>query len=987
MQLIYNQSTPVVQKRWPIFLRHVSYITLVAAICVLLAHRTSAQTQPPAFSVQPGFYNEPITLEITHPDRNVRIYYTTDGSFPDEQSRVYEGPMMLFDKSHTPNAHSLIRTNPPETDARGFGWKEPSGRVPKAHIIRAVAVPEENTDAASVPVSGSWFVGLEEQPLPVLSLVGEHDHLFHSETGIYIPGALYDKHGYGDGPWGYPNANYHQRGVEWERPFSLEWFENGNRFFSQDMGIRIHGGGSRAAPLKSLRLYARNSYGSRYFEHRVFPGQPHTSYKRLILRNSGQDFYHQAVMFRDAFIQRLFSDLQVQTQAYRPVLLFLNGEFWGIHNIRERYDKHFIERTYQVPEEHLDLLTRNAEAKEGSADHYTDMLRFIEEHPLAKKQHLQELSTRMDLQNYTDYVIGNVFVYNYDWPGNNIDYWRYNGPPDSTRAEKDGRWRWLVYDTDFGFGFRDGNRSWEFDMLAHVTDTQSTGWPNPQWSTFLIRSLFESPEYVSQFVTRFSDLLNTRFRTDTMIPILDEMAEFIRPALPEHIRRWRYPSSMDQWHDNVEHMRNFARQRPHFQWQHLQDHFELGTLFDLTIQLEGSGLKTLHLNSLILDSGSRFVQELSRGKPFEANYFEDTQLHLSAKAWPGFELSHWLVNGAITHDSTLNLPITETLEITAVFSETETSFDHALPEPFVLTEDESFSFTYWSDTRPAGKYPEHMHFVYMDRPEPGLDAQVEDAVSGAYNLTSRTRINALGDGGFAFINTSNLDGNPGYPGRRLGGALVGLNTMQADSILVSWTGGTVLPNSREYHLRLQYRIGDEGLFHDVLFADGTPVEYRRNEQPGHEQTIGPVMLPVHASGKPYVQLLWRYYHSGIRYDEDSGQRSMMQVSDIQIHADATPSAAEPDPEYEGPDAYGLRQNYPNPFNPTTTIAFVLDQTSRVTLTVYDIMGRHLQTLTDTVYDPGTHRIPFDGSRLSSGLYIYTMDTDTGRQSRKMLLVK
>lgn len=967
-------------------LRLALYSILFAVVATLFAEQSCAQTAPPVFSIEPGFLEQPTTLEITHPVQDAQIFYTTDGSEPDEHAFLYEGPILLSDKSSEPNAHSLIRTNPIETDALGFGWKQPGGFIPKAHIIRAIAI--QNDGAASEATTGTWFVGLEKYPLAVISLVSDHAHFFDNETGIYIPGALYDQFGYGSGAWGIPNANYHQRGEEWERPVSVEWFENGTRIFWQDTGVRIHGGGSRAAPMKSLRLYARNRYGTSHIEYPVFPDQPYNAYKRLILRNSGQDFYHRAVMFRDAFMQRLFSGMHVETQAYRPVVVFLNGEFWGLHNLRERYDKHFIERTFEVPEEHLDLLTLNSEVKEGSADHYTDMIRFIEQYPLDDKYHLQDVSTRMDLFNYTDYVIGNVFVQNYDWPGNNIDYWRYSGRPDKTVKEKDGRWRWLVYDTDFGFGFRgSASSSWEFDMLAHITDTQSHAWPNPQWSTFLIRSLFESPEYVTRFVTRFSDLLNTRFRTDEMLPVIDEMAERIRPVLPAHIHRWGYPETMDEWEQNLEHMRSFAQHRPHFQWQHPQQHFRLGKRFDLTLRAEGNALQTLHLNTLTLESDSRFVQELNSGDSIQAHYFRDTPLHLSADPWPGYELNHWLVNGQAQYTSTLQMPITQDLDIVAVFSETEHTFDNALPEPFVLAEEEVFTFNYWSHSEPAGSFPEHMQFVYMDTTEPGPDARVQGAVAGAYDLSSRTRINGLAEGGISFINTSNLEGNPGFPGRRLGGALVGLNTLQADKVLVTWTGGTLLPNSREYHLRLQYRIGDEGIFRDVLFADGTPVEYKRHEYPGHEQTIGPVALPVHATRKPYVQLLWRYYHTGIRYHQDSGQRSMMRLTDIHIKGESTASASEPEQGGDLPNGIELQQNYPNPFNPATTIAFTLGQRSAVTLRVYDIMGRQIEVLADGSFGTGTHYVPFDGRSLPSGVYVYTLQTDQGQQTRKMLLVK
>jgi hypothetical protein len=188
--------------------------------------------------------------------------------------------------------------------------------------------------------------------LPVVSIATDSLHLFDYDTGIFVPGSITIMGGpEDDKKKDEPHlfGNYVQRGVEWERPASFELFEtSGERALAQDIGIRVHGGRSRSLPLKSLRLYARSEYGENRFYYPVFPDLPYREYNRLILRNSGQDFFSRSTMFRDGFMQTLVRDLNLDTQAYRPSVVFINGEYWGIMNIRERYDEDYLARTWGV---------------------------------------------------------------------------------------------------------------------------------------------------------------------------------------------------------------------------------------------------------------------------------------------------------------------------------------------------------------------------------------------------------------------------------------------------------------------------------------------------------------------------------------------------------------------------------------------------------------------------------------------------------------
>ena len=792
-------------------------------------------------------------------------------------------------------------------------------------------------------------------------MVTDSVHLFGYEKGIYIPGKIYDENGFGDGYWG-DHANYFERGREWERPASFELIdESGEIAHTQDIGIRIHGGGSRAVPLKSLRLYARNEYGASRFNQRIFPQLPYEEYNRLILRNSGQDFMVLPTMYHDIFIHELVNALDFDTMGYRSAIVFINGEYWGIMNLRERYDEDYIARTYDVDEDNIDYLENNLVVKHGSDQHYQQMLSYIESDDLAKEKHYQEIKTRMDVGNYIDYIIAKTFVANDDWPGNNVDYWRLRTERylEDEPAGKDGRWRWMFYDADYSFG--DNLEHYEANKIALVTERPPI--PNPPWSTFLFRSLLENERFQTRFMNRYADLLNTTFHPDQILPLLNSFEESIGMVIEEHIDRWGHPRSRSYWDFNVSRLEEFARFRREYSYKHLMDHFGIQDTIQVTLQVSSPAEGKVQINSLVIDDS--LSQKTKNGDAYlwSGTYFGNTPITLKAIPEAGYAFSHWEgVPEDRAQDSVIAIALSESKTVEARFKpKSITAEPHALAGG-------NYQFSNWRSTAPAGSYPESMKFVYMGDIEPGSDAAVDDGSTGAYNLDSRTRINGLGENGISFINTSNLEGNPGYPGRKLGGALLAINTREVFEVSVDWTAGTIEPNSRVYNLRLQFRVGTSGSFRDLLDEDGNPVMYERNEVAGHTQVIGPVTLPDSLENREVLQLLWRYYFTGERVDDNSGQRSQLNISEINVWV----------PEKENtqiPESFALRQNYPNPFNPGTQIPFELPIDTRVRIDVFDLVGRRIAVLLDNDLPAGRHTVSFNGKNISSGLYFYRIVTE------------
>ena len=614
-------------------------------------------SKPPAIVIhqtEEGLYE----IELTHENPAAGVFFSTDGSEPNTTtSTLYETPFQL-----QPHADSLmyIPTSPPEAEPKGFGWFEPQGPFPKGVVVRAVAV---ETDMIPSVIQTKSHLNISST-IPVISISGDADGFFSDAYGIYVPGDIYHQHGWNHGDWfGRPNANYHQRGDEWERPAHIEIFYPDGPDFSQRVGLRLHGGGSRTMPLKSFRVYARNLYGESAVNFDLFRNG-NTGYQRFLLRNSGQDFM--ATMFRDAAIQEIVKPLRFDTQDYMPAVAFLNGEYWGVHNIRERYDQHYLARVYGVDPDNVDILTGRDEVKEGDNLHYRATIDYIEAHGITEETHYQYILTRIDEQNFMDYQIAQIFSDNTDWPHSNIDFWRLRTDhfkPDSPYGH-DGRWRWKLYDVDFGFGFLGTYDYYKHNTLAFATEEDGPERPNPPWATFLLRSFLDNETFRNQFINRFADLLNTAFLPHRTIPLIEEMKQRLEPHMPHHIDRWRHPASMNVWHHKVNAMLIYAEKRPNMQRQHIMEYFDISGMADVRLDLNNPLMGHVRINTIDILPKTAGISD--NPYPWRGKYFKGIPIEIKAVAAPGFAFSHWEGTHPGT-DDTVIIHLSEDVQLTAHF--------------------------------------------------------------------------------------------------------------------------------------------------------------------------------------------------------------------------------------------------------------------------------------------------------------------------------
>jgi hypothetical protein len=674
---------------------------------VIASDETGTRLPPPEFSHKGGFYGHALSLHLSTDIDGADIYYTLDGSVPDPANltgttynykniwiqRPGEADGNMLTESYITNLYSSaisIVNRQNESDRlsqKASSYHNPPYYIPSSPVYKGTVVRAITVKAGYAPsevATHTFFIGNRARySLPVISITTSEDNLFDYYSGIYTPGAVFDNwrqnnpHAPADG--GRP-GNYHLRGEEWEYPAHFTFWDSGSTVpdLSQDIGFRLHGGWSRAQPMKTLRLYARSQYGKSTLEYPFFPEQDYGEYKRVILRNSGND--NPNTMFRDALIQRVCRELNFDTQAYRPAVVFINGEYWGVHNIRERYDKHYIKRVYGVEEEELDLLTGRHWTKEGDNLHYNETIAYIEENGLQDDAHYEYIKTRIDTENFIDYQIANIYSANTDWPSNNIDFWRKRTSsyqPHTPRGH-DGRWRWMAFDMDFGFGI--WGKSAAENVLEFATATDGPGWPNPPWSTFLLRSFLENESFTADFVNRFAGLLNTSFRPERVISLLDEYQQVLEPEMPEHITRWKEPVSMDHsggwqwnsWQHQVSFMRNFATERPDYQWGHLMNYFDLDTI-SVAISVSSGEHGYIRVNDIDIIPSTPGVSE--DPYPWTGTYLSGIPVTIVAVPAEGYMFSHW--EGSTGSDTpVLYADPSENISVTAHFITSQEKLIH-----------------------------------------------------------------------------------------------------------------------------------------------------------------------------------------------------------------------------------------------------------------------------------------------------------------------
>jgi len=441
----------------------------------------------------------------------------------------------------------------------------------------------------------SYFINFETD-FKVVSISVDDDYLFNHRQGIYVKGprAYFD------------TTSNHYRNVNWDRKWEKQNFieifdEEGKRIIAQNSGIRIFGGMTKYYPEKSLRIIARSKYGNNRFNADIF-NKGKKEYKQFILRHSGNDY--RKTRFKDALITSLATQSNLDVQAFSPTHLFVNSEYWGVYNIREKINKYYVDNNYDCGLDGTDILQGYRTVDEGTQDDYNKLLKFVEKFDLSIEENYLEVQKMMDTRNFANFWIYQIYSANHDARGN-IRFWKSDS--------LDGKFRWIVYDTDLGFG---PNRC-KHNILKDFTNKRMTDWYNPRWATFLLRNLLENQDFENDFILQSSYILSSTLSKENVKNKINEFKILYEDEMKIHFEErkkfQKNQGNLKKWNKSIEGLFSFAAKRDDYSFIHLGDKFNLSDTYTLNISVENqeNGKVLLNENELMTSVFSgRFFAEV-----------------------------------------------------------------------------------------------------------------------------------------------------------------------------------------------------------------------------------------------------------------------------------------------------------------------------------------------------------------------------------------
>lgn len=467
-----------------------------------------SRADAPTLLTAGGFYDSAVTVTASAPAGTI-LRYTLDGSTPTETSKQF-----------------------PEN---GLELQETS-------VLRLCAFGENQVP--SEPVSASYFIG-ESQPVAVVSLITDEKYLFNKKTGALVKGS---------------NADYPNYEREWEYPINIEFYALGGECQINQMGTFTAAGHSaRQNAQKSIALFARKAYGPDRFYFNPFPNRDYDSYKSLLLRGANSDAF--STRLRDVTISSLAKPLDILYQDALAIEVYINGEYWGHYNLREKINKHFVAQWEGVTEEDdvdaIDLIARTGRdefVNNGSGEDWIALCDFCKTEDLNVPENLQYVLDRLDVDSLFTHAAFEIIIGNDDFT--NVRLYRVPG----------GKWKYLLFDVEAGFLSLDASPMKYY--LKKVSDKVQGFRHEP------LAALLNVPEMKAQFLQRFAQVLELSFQWPDVEAAFAPWEETLETLLPRHLKRWPH-FSMDDWRQNVNAVKYYARVRPMKIVSLLQKHMKL----------------------------------------------------------------------------------------------------------------------------------------------------------------------------------------------------------------------------------------------------------------------------------------------------------------------------------------------------------------------------------------------------------------------------
>lgn len=516
----------------------------------------------PVLSAESGFYEESFELSMNVAEGH-EIYFTLDGSNPTPDSFRYEKPITIRDASENENNFSA------RNDLKVGMTYIPQFKVDKATVIRAASY-DIQTGSMSETVTKTYFVGFESKEeysgYAIASLITDPSYLFDEDYGIYGNGRkVSEMIANGETP-SYTDSNAMNQGKEWEREAVLQYFDaSRTQQMDQNVGIRISGQSTRSAAQKSFNVYARDIYDAgSTLEYNFFDNKTYSSVK---LRNGGTAHENNKIM--DPFLQQLSAGRNVAIQESRPCVLFLNGEYWGIYNIRERYKEDYFLNYYGISKGNVWMLDAGGMSI-GSYDAWNDfeaVKQFIAENDMSVAENYEKASELLDIQSLIDFYCINIYIDNTDMAfDKNMGMWRSVQIGDS--AYEDCKWRFMLYDLDGAM-----------DAVENNTFSNSEWWKEDfdLMDEPIIKSLMQNELFRQQFYDTFLEIADTTFAYKRVHEELMVWKEtYSAQAVKSHQRFLSDDITEDDYDRYIERIDDFFKRRPDYIIGYLEEELGLG---------------------------------------------------------------------------------------------------------------------------------------------------------------------------------------------------------------------------------------------------------------------------------------------------------------------------------------------------------------------------------------------------------------------------
>ena len=543
-----------------------------------------AFSEPPVVAPAGGFYSSAKQISITTKGKGI-IRYTLDGSVPDEKSKI-------FFKAFRADSILILR-------ARVF----------------------EKDKLPSPVITHTYFINISHQ-LPVFSLVTDPDNFFDDKIGIYVDGT--------NGVAGNCNTTPKNFNQSWKRPLNIEFFDAKKNVINQEAEVRIFGNCSRRWPQKSLLISAKEKYGKDKFKYRFFSDKEINKFKSVMLRNSGTDW--NKTLMKDAFVQSITRDrMDLDQQAYRASVIYINGVYWGIYNIREMMDDHYIRSNHNIELDDIDMIENITLLKYGKRNDFNFLKDTLSKMGFENDSSLLIMDKYVDLDNFMDYHIAQLYSANTDWPNNNIRYWK---------ARNDtAKWRYMLYDTDMAFG----SMAYTLNPYIKLRTEKHRG------MNFFVE-LLKNPTFCFQFSQRFAVQIYTTYDPGRLNSILDSIVKIIEPEVEHHFERWG--GSKAEWQKHLNVIVDFAKNRQEQMMGFLQEENKLRA----PVQVSMSTV-----------NGRIILADVEVGNDFKGKLFPGL-IRIEAKPDTGYSFSHW--EGGRVENGILIIPETVDLNLKPVFKRT-----------------------------------------------------------------------------------------------------------------------------------------------------------------------------------------------------------------------------------------------------------------------------------------------------------------------------